>query len=79
MSKAAQTVDLTGVPCPANAARALISLEGLPAGSLLGIRLDDGEPIANVPPALAEQGHEVVEKVRDGAGWRLLVRKGDAP
>ena len=77
MSPREETLDLLGVPCPINAARALIALEGLPAGSLLRISLDDGEPVKNVPPALAEQGHAVVEKVRSGAGWRLLVRKGD--
>ena len=77
MSQPEETLDLSGVPCPANAARALIAIEGLPSGALLRISLDDGEPILNVPPALEEQGHAVVEKVRAGAGWQVLVRRGD--
>jgi len=76
MSRPEESLDLTGVPCPANAARALIVIEGLNAGALLRISLDDGEPIRNVPPALEEQGHAVLEKARAGAGWQLLVRRG---
>ncbi len=77
MSRPAETLDLTGVPCPANAARALLVIEGLPAGAFLRISLDDGEPIQNVPPALEEQGHVVVDKVRIGTGWQVLVKKGE--
>lgn len=76
MSRPEETLDLSGIPCPANAARALIAIESLPPGALLRIRLDDGEPIQNVPPALEEQGHAVVEKARAGAGWQVLVRRG---
>jgi TusA-related sulfurtransferase len=77
MSRTEETLDLTGIPCPANAARALIAIESLPAGALLRISLDDGEPIRNVPPALQEQGHAVIEQARAGAGWRVLVRRGE--
>jgi TusA-related sulfurtransferase len=75
VNRAAETLDLSGVPCPANAARAVLKLEGMDPGSLLALILDDGEPIANVPAALAEQGHAVVEKTRLGGRWRLVVRK----
>ena len=79
MTPSEEALDLTGVPCPVNAARALLVIEGLPPGALLRISLDDGEPVANVPPALEEQGHVVVERAREGRGWRLLVRRGSQP
>ena len=79
MNQPEENLDLSGIPCPANAARALLAIEGLDPGTLLRISLDDGEPIANVPPALEEQGHTVMERTRQGQGWRVLVRRGLQP
>jgi TusA-related sulfurtransferase len=69
-------LDLRGVKCPANSARALVRLEGLDAGAVLEIVLDDGEPVETVPAALADEGHVVIDRRRDGATWTLLVRAG---
>lgn len=77
MSKA-PVLDLSGVPCPVNSARALIRLEGMAPGAELRLLVDDGEPIRNVPPALEEQGHAIVEKSAAGKQWSLLVRRGDS-
>ncbi len=76
MTESEETLDLRGVPCPANAARALMALEGCEAGDLLRLLLDDGEPIENVPPSLEEQGHAVVGKSWRGGAWELSVRAG---
>lgn len=70
------TLDLSGVPCPANSARALIALEGLADGTVLLVVVDDGEPLRNVPPSLEEEGHAVLRREQDGGRWRLWVRKG---
>ena len=71
-----EALDLSGVPCPANSARALIALEGMADGRVLLVTVDDGEPVRNVPPSLAEEGHAVVRREKDGGRWRLWVRKG---
>ncbi len=70
-------LDLAGMPCPQNTARALLVLEMMDEGELLELWLDDGEPIENVPPALELEGHALVGQQRDGQGWRLLVRRGE--
>lgn len=75
--EARDTLDLTGVACPANAARALIRLEAMSPGAVLRLIVDDGEPLRNVPPALEAERHELIGKERRGAGWALLVRRGD--
>lgn len=72
-----QTLDLSGVPCPQNAARALLRIEGLEPGAVLAVLLDDGEPIRNVPPALEAEGHQELSRIREKKGWRLLMRRGD--
>lgn len=74
--KAAQTLDLSGVPCPQNAARALLRIEGMDPGSVLAVILDDGEPIRNVPPALEAEGHEEVSRSREKGRWLLVMRRG---
>lgn len=70
-----ETLDLAGVPCPANTARALLKLELMDEGEVLAIVVDDGEPIANVPPALVAEGHTILAQQPDGGRWRVLVRR----
>ena len=72
----AEILDLRGVPCPANTARAVLRLETMADGDVLTLLLDDGEPVANVPPAVVEEGHAIIERAREAGGWRLAVRRG---
>ncbi len=71
-----EVLDLRGVPCPANTARAVLCLEGMDDGEILTVLLDDGEPIANVPPALRDEGHTILAVLAEDQGFRLQVRKG---
>jgi sulfite reductase (NADPH) hemoprotein beta-component/sulfite reductase (ferredoxin) len=69
-------LDLTGVACPMNFVKTKIRLSTMPAGSLLDVILDHGEPIANVPLSLEEQGQKVLSKDRvSDAQWRIRVEK----
>ncbi len=72
-----ETLDLLGVPCPQNTARALMSLELLDEGERLLLLIDDGEPYENVPESLEIEGHRLISIERQGAGWRLLVERGE--
>jgi sulfite reductase (NADPH) hemoprotein beta-component/sulfite reductase (ferredoxin) len=72
-------LDLTGVACPMNFVKTKIKLSTMPVGSLLDVILDDGEPIANVPLSLEEQGQKVLEKEQvSDAQWRIRVEKVSA-
>jgi TusA-related sulfurtransferase len=71
-------LDLSGVPCPQNTARALLKLELLEGGDEMEIIVDDGEPVSNMLAAFAiEPTLSVVEKQQPGGrgAWRVLVRK----
>jgi len=69
-------LDLSGVACPMNFVKTKLRLETLSEGSRLAVILDDGEPIANVPRSLEEQGQKVLEQVRvSDSQWRILVEK----
>jgi len=43
------------------ALKAVFELEKLKTGAILGVLLDEGEPVRNVPESFPEQGQEVIE------------------
>ena len=51
------TVDVTDVKCPTTFVKAKVALEELDDGQILAVRLNDGEPVQNVPRSLKEEGH----------------------
>ena len=56
--------------------KAKVSLDELEDGEVLAIRLNDGEPVQNVPRSMKEEGHQVLklEDNEDGT-YTLYVRK----
>jgi tRNA 2-thiouridine synthesizing protein A len=72
-----ETLDLTGVPCPLNSSRVIITLELMEPGEILDVVVDDGEAIENVPTTLAQEGHSVASRRKRGEGWLLRVIRGD--
>ncbi|MFQ5464343.1 MAG: sulfurtransferase TusA family protein [Thermodesulfobacteriota bacterium] len=69
------SLDLRGVMCPTNFVKAKLKLEMMEEGQVLELVLDSGEPIANVPKSIKEEGHRVVEVKREDDHFRLKVRK----
>lgn len=67
-------LDLRGIPCPANSARAVLQIAMMNEGEGLLIFVDDGEPVENVLRSLEVAGHEIEARERDGEGWKVLVR-----
>ena len=70
-------VDITTVVCPVTFVKVKVALEEIDDGQTLEVRLNDGEPIQNVPRSLKDEGHRVtgVTKADDGT-WTLTVVKG---
>lgn len=71
-----QEVDITDVVCPITFVKAKVALEELEAGEILAIRLNDGEPVMNVPRSIKEEGHKILklENNQDGT-YVLYVKK----
>jgi sulfite reductase (ferredoxin) len=69
-------IDLRGVACPMNFVKAKLRLETMDIGAALGVLLDDGEPVQNVPASFRNEGQEVVDTRSTGAGhWHVVIRK----
>jgi len=69
-----EDLDLTGVPCPQNAARSLLRLTMMDSGEVLRLIIDDGEPIDLVPGSMTDEDHTILERVQlDDGRWMLWV------
>lgn len=69
-------LDLRGVVCPINFVKTKLKLEEMESGEILEIVIDPGEPMANVPRSIKEEGHKVIKVDKVGESFRLLIEKG---
>lgn len=68
-------LDLRGVVCPINFVKTKLKLEEMDKGQLLEVIIDAGEPIANVPRSIKEEGHKIIKVDKIGDYFRLLIEK----
>jgi TusA-related sulfurtransferase len=71
-----ETVDITDEVCPVTFAKAKSALDELEDGKVAEIRMNDGEPVQNVPRIVKDEGHKILKLIdnRDGT-YSLIVRK----
>ena len=58
-----------------NFVKAKLRLEMLDVGATLGVLLDDGAPIQNVPASFRNEGQEVLSTTAVGNHWRVVIKK----
>ena len=69
-------VDITDVVCPVTFVKAKVALEELGDGDILEVRLNDGEPLQNVPRSIKEEGHKILKLNDNEDGtYTLIVKK----
>ena len=70
-------VDITDVVGPITFVKVKVAIEELEDGQILEVKLNEGEPIQNVPRSLKDEGHKVLElnDNKDGT-FTLYVEKG---
>ena len=69
-------LDITDESCPMTFVRTKLCLERLASGQILRVRLRDGEPLTNVPRAVADHGHEILALTRiSGDIYELVIEK----
>ena len=68
--------NLRGVGCPMNLVKTKVAFSKMVSGQILGLVLDNGPPINNVPRSVTRENHEILlqEQLDDGA-WSVLIRK----
>ena len=73
------TVDITDVVCPLTFVKVKVALEELDEGQILSIRMNDGEPVQNVPRSIKEEGHQILklDDNEDGTYTLYVKKAGD--
>lgn len=71
-----KAIDITAETCPMTFVRTRLALDDMSSGQILLIRLQGADPLANVPRACADQGHEPLDLTEQPDGvWLLTVQK----
>ena len=74
--KVDDTVDITDVVCPVTFVKAKVALEELEDEQVQSIRMNDGEPVQNVPRSIKDEGHQILKLLDNQDGtYNLIVRK----
>ena len=69
-------VDITDVVCPTPFVKAKVALEELDDGQILAVKMNDGEPVQNVPRSIKEEGHKILKLINNEDGtFTLIVKK----
>lgn len=69
-------VDITDKVCPLTFVKAKVSMDELDDGQVLAIRMNDGEPVQNVPRSMKEEGHQILKLNDNEDGtYTLFVKK----
>jgi tRNA 2-thiouridine synthesizing protein A len=72
-----KAIDITAETCPMTFVRTRLALDTIEPGQILLVRLAGADPLANVPRAAADQGHDPLELLEQADGtWLLVIRKG---
>ena len=66
-------LDLVGVACPLNWARAKVKLSRLARGDVLELLVDDERAVRDIPRAAEAEGHAVVEVRAEEGQWRIVI------
>jgi adenylyltransferase/sulfurtransferase len=70
-------IDITTDVCPMTFVKVRIKMDTLAPGATLRIRLNNGEPLENVPRTLRDRGCTVSTPIPDGNAYWLVARKPD--
>ena len=69
-------VDITDKVCPLTFVKAKVAIEELDDGEVLAIRMNDGEPVQNVPRSMKEEGHKILKLETTRMDIHSLRQKG---
>ena len=74
-----EEVDITDKVCPLTFVKAKVALDELDEGQIIAIRMNDGEPVQNVPRSIKDEGHRILklEDNEDGTSTLFVKKVGE--
>jgi tRNA 2-thiouridine synthesizing protein A len=73
-----RAIDISNETCPMTFVRTRLALDAMAPGEILLVRLKGADPIANVPRAAADQGHDPLDLLMQPDGTAILVLRKEA-
>jgi TusA-related sulfurtransferase len=74
--KVDEEVDITDKVCPLTFVKAKVAIDELDEGQIIAIRMNDGEPVQNVPRSIKDEGHQILKLADNEDGtYTLFVKK----
>lgn len=70
-----ERVDITDVVCPVTFVKAKVAIEELEIGQTLAVRMNDGEPVQNVPRSFKDEGQQILKLMNNEDGTYDLILK----
>ena len=70
-----ERVDITDVVCPVTFVKAKVAMEELEIGQILAVRMNDGEPVQNVPRSFKDEGQQIHKLINNEDGTYDLILK----
>ena len=68
-------VYITDVVCPVTFVKAKVAIEELEIGQILAVRMNDGEPVQNVPRSFKDEGQQILKLINNEDGTYDLILK----
>ena len=75
MSQKTEQVNLFGVKCPLNWAKAKVRLEDLERGDILKVLINDPKGRRDIPRAAEAEGYAIVQIDEVSGGWCIAIEK----
>jgi tRNA 2-thiouridine synthesizing protein A len=75
MSDKIEQINLYGVECPLNWAKAKVRLEDLERGDILEVLIDDPKGRRDIPRAAEAEGYVILTIDEIDGGWRIAIEK----
>lgn len=75
-TKSDDFIDITDLICPITFVKSKMKLEDLDAGQILEVKMNEGEPISNLPRSFRDEDHKVVQvDDNDDGTYNVFVEK----
>lgn len=68
-------LDLVGIRCPLNWAKAKVRLERLEPEQAVVLWIDDPRGVRDIPRAAEAEGYDVVTVEPHGERWRIVIQR----
>jgi len=70
-----QSIDITKEICPMTFVKTKLKLETMDIGQVLEVKIREGEPLANLPKSVEQEGHRVLEIYKEDPFYKILIER----